>query len=252
MVKKTGRKKTTSEPTPKRRRAIPARAEASPNGDDDTPVDRKAARRERRRAQLREEILEATRVVLKRDGVAFKLEAVAQELELTKAALYHYFPSKDALIFAAVHAELLDEARAIAEAVERAETGAEALRALIATSVEHYANRLDEFRLAYLYAQVNHQQLDKPTQEMLEEIRPMNAMIYGTVQKKLEADGPSASADMPDPRRLAFLAHVAAVGLMTWKGMVEAADDPLIHSDADLVNDLAVAFEAAEAMRRKK
>ena len=180
-----------------------------------------------------------------RDGTAgFTLEAVAQELQLTKAALYYYFPSKSVLLFEALHAELRSEAEAIAEAVERTESGSEALRALIETVLGHYGKRMDAFRLAYLYGQVAGPATVRPTPEMFEKVRPINDLIYGSVQRKLEADG-GAQRTRPHPRRLAFLAHMATIGLLTMKGMVEAYDDPLIHSDADLLEDLAQALEAA-------
>ena len=55
-------------------------------------------RRERRRDQVREEILDATRSVLLQRGLTgLTLAAVAKEVQLTKAALYHYYPSKEAL-----------------------------------------------------------------------------------------------------------------------------------------------------------
>ena len=58
------------------------------------------ARRERRRDRSREEILDAARQVLLRNGVgAMTLDAVAKEVGVSKTALYYYYPSKDALLF---------------------------------------------------------------------------------------------------------------------------------------------------------
>ena len=58
------------------------------------------ARRERRRDRSREEILEAARRVLLRNGIAATtLDAVAREVGVSKTALYYYYPSKDALFF---------------------------------------------------------------------------------------------------------------------------------------------------------
>ena len=71
-------------------------AEKTPDSDDA----KRLARRERRREQTREEILDAARQVLLRKGFgATTLEAVAREVGVTKPALYYYFPSKDALLF---------------------------------------------------------------------------------------------------------------------------------------------------------
>src|SRR5262245_24854897 len=64
----------------------------------------RVARRERRRAQSREEIIEAVARVILRDGIGkLTLEAVAADIGLTKAALYYYYPSKDALLFEMIY-----------------------------------------------------------------------------------------------------------------------------------------------------
>jgi AcrR family transcriptional regulator len=205
----------------------------------------RATRRDRRRAQSREEILTATREILMRNGIgSFTLDAVARELQLTKAALYYYFPSKDALLFEALRVELRAEAEAIAEAVQKTESGSEALRALVETVFEYYRDRPNAFRLAYLYGQVSSSEMAPTTPEMLERVRPINDLIYGNLQKKLEADRPRRAAQI-DPRRLAFIAHMAAIGLLTMKGLVEAHGDPLVHSDADLLEDLTRLLQAA-------
>ncbi|MGD8825165.1 MAG: helix-turn-helix domain-containing protein, partial [Myxococcales bacterium] len=118
-------------------------------------MDPRHARNERRREQVREEILDAARRVLLRRGTAsFTLAAVARELQLTKAALYHYFPSKEALVFELVYLGLESHAEAVGDAVAKAESGADAIEALIRASTEHYGNRKDELRLAYLVPQV--------------------------------------------------------------------------------------------------
>ena len=44
---------------------------------------------------------------------------------------------------------------------------------------------------------------------------------------------------------MAFLAYLAAVGLLTMKGMVESLDDPLLYSDEQLIEGFARIFEAA-------
>ena len=44
---------------------------------------------------------------------------------------------------------------------------------------------------------------------------------------------------------MAFLSYLAAVGLLTMKGMVESLEDPLLYSDEQLVEGFARIFEAA-------
>ena len=118
-------------------------------------MDKRNVRKERRREQVREEILDAARRVLLSGGLAsLTLAAVARELELTKAALYHYFPSKDALVFELVYLGLQGHAEVVGDAVANAASGADAIEALIRASANHYGTRMDELRLAYLVPQV--------------------------------------------------------------------------------------------------
>src|SRR6266542_3095475 len=208
----------------------------------DTP---RIVRRERRRAQTREEILEAARRVVMRDGPSATLDAVAAEVGLTKAALYYYFPSRDALVFELVYRIYEAEANAVKRAVEPVKTGAEALATLIRTTVMRHASRMGDFRLAFLAGQVMPEPV-KMLPEYFARIRPLNDLTYGDATRKLEKEGGRSRSGVP-PRRLAFLAHIAAIGLLTIKGMVEKVGDPLLYSDEQLISDLAKIFAAAAA-----
>jgi AcrR family transcriptional regulator len=203
----------------------------------------KASRRERRREQSREEILDAAERVLLRDGLAnVTLEAVAQEVELTKAALYYYFTSKDALLFEVVFRHMAAEAQAVHDAVEAADDGAAALEAIIRTTVSIYGRRIDLFRLVYLHGQMSSGAIVKD-EAMLARVRPLNDLLYGAAEAKLRHDHRQGTIRREvHPRRLAFLAHTAALGLLTMKGLVEGASDPLAHRDADLIDELSRVF----------
>jgi AcrR family transcriptional regulator len=75
------------------------------------------SRRERKHAATREEIKEIARAHMARDGAAaLSLRAVAAEMELSPAALYYYFPNRDALITALI----VDAFRSLAEALDAA------------------------------------------------------------------------------------------------------------------------------------
>src|SRR5690606_21070742 len=118
-------------------------------------VSPRVARRERRRERSREEIVEAARRVLLARGIAgTTLDAVAVEVGLTKAALYYYYPSKEALFFDVMFSAIAEQASAIDRAVEATESGGEALAAIIRESVRTFAPRLDDFRLAFLQPQI--------------------------------------------------------------------------------------------------
>lgn len=205
------------------------------------------ARRERRRDASREEIVDAARRVLLRRGIASTtLDAVAEEVGLTKAAIYYYFPSKDALLFELIFGIYARNAQSVHDAVERAADGPDALRAVIRETLKGYAPNLDDFRLAFLHNQVAVAGGVTIAAEQFERIRPLNDLAYAGAAAKLAEDWKRAPgrADV-DPRLMTFLANMAAVGLLTMKGMVEHVGDPLRYSDDELVEGLGRIFEAA-------
>ena len=64
-----------------------------------TMQDKKQERRERQHAAIRDEIKTMARTHMARDGAAaLSLRAVAGGLGLSSAAIYYYFPNRDALI----------------------------------------------------------------------------------------------------------------------------------------------------------
>ncbi len=143
----------------------------------------RAARQQRRRDRSREEILVAARKVLLENGVgAMTLEAVAKEAGMSKTGLYYYFPSKDALVFELVFATLESSAQAVHDAVEKAEDGGDALRAIVRETVQTYAPRLDDFRLAFLFRQVAGAGAVKWGEEQFARLRPLNDLTLPAPQ----------------------------------------------------------------------
>jgi AcrR family transcriptional regulator len=193
--------------------------------------------------------VEAARRVLLRNGIAgTTLDAVAEEMGLTKAALYYYYPSKDVLFFEVVLGTLQAQADAIHGAVEKAKDGGEALRAIIRESVHTFAPRLDDFRLAFLQGQVVKPGTVRLTEEQFARLRPLNDRSYAGATKLLAAEGKEARGRARvEPRMMAFLAGVAAIGILTMKGLVESFGDPLLYSDEQLIDGFARIFEAASA-----
>jgi AcrR family transcriptional regulator len=207
------------------------------------------ARRDRRRDQSRDEILVAARKVLLEKGIAgTTLEAVAKEIGVTKAALYYYYPSKDALFFELMFAAHFRHANAVHDSVELTDNGGDALRAVIRETVEVYSKHLEDFRLAYLHGQVAAPGAVKLDAAQFARLRPLNDLTYAGTAKRLTKDGKQRPARAGvDPRMMTFLAQMAAVGLLTFKGMVESFGDPLRYSDDELIDSLARIFEAAAA-----
>lgn len=211
--------------------------------------EKRVARRERRRERSREEILEAARRVLLRNGVgATTLDAVAREVGVTKTALYYYFPSKDALFFELMFGILEAYAKGVHDTVETAKDGGDALRILIRESIKTFAPRLEDFRLAFLHGQVASPGSVHFDSAQFARIRPLNDLWLAGAAKKLAADRNASSRRRTvEPRLMAFLAYLSAIGVLTMKGMVESVGDPLIYSDDQLIDGLAKIFEAAAA-----
>jgi AcrR family transcriptional regulator len=211
------------------------------------PDEIRRTRREQRRSQSREEILEAARRVLLRDGIAgTTLDAVAREVGVSKAALYYYFPSKDALFFELVFGNLQSQAQAVHDAVEKTATGADALGAIVRESVKTFTPGLDDFRLAYLHAQVAGKGAVHFGEQQFARIRPLNELWFAGAAKRLgEERKKRPGRAKVEPRLLAFLAWLASIGLLTMKGLVESQDDPLIYTDEQLIEGFARVFAAA-------
>lgn len=211
------------------------------------PADLRQARRERRRNRTREEILEAARTVLLANGVAaMTLEAVATEAGMSKTGLYYYFPSKDALIFELVHAASERHAVAVDDAVRKAGDGRSAVRAMIGETVRNFGEHLDDFRLIFLLAQVTGGGAVRWSEEQFARLRPINDLLLASTTALLRRDQETAGGQAPvEPRLMAFLAFLSAIGVLTMKGMVEQVNDPLVFSDEQLIEGLARIFEAA-------
>ncbi|WP_439574408.1 TetR/AcrR family transcriptional regulator [Phreatobacter sp.] len=207
------------------------------------PTAARRARQQRRRDRSREDILAAARTVLLRDGIAaVTLDAVAREAGMSKTGLYYYFASKEVLVFELVFAIWAGKGERVRDAVETVETGPAALAAIIRNTVEGYAPQMDDFRLAFMLGQVSSSAGFQLSAEQFARIRPINDMIFGGAARKLAGGSPRSKVE---PRMLAFLAYVSALGLLTMKGLVESQGDPLLYSDEQLVDALSKVFAAA-------
>ena len=213
---------------------------------DDVARSKREARVERRRDQTRAEILDTARDVVLRSGLAgFTLAEVAEELALTKPALYYYFDSKEALLFELVLREWVGAATEVQVAVDATENGADAVEQLMRTVFDRYRHRPELFMLFFKMGPGGDFEGIMGSDE-LERIRPINDMFYGGAEARLRADQRTGGFPKErDPRRFAFTAHMAVIGLLNMKAIAAAADDPLIHSDEDLIDDLCRTFRDA-------
>ena len=214
---------------------------------------KREARNERRRDQTRAEILDTAREAVLRSGLAsFTFAAVADELALTKPALYYYFDSKEALLFELLLREWLELAAEVQAAVDETESGADAVEQLMRTVFNRYRDHLEIFMLFHKMGPGGGFEGVMGPEE-LERIRPVNGILYGGAESRLRADQRTGGFPKKrDPRRFAFTAHMAVIGLLNMKAIVASAKDPLIHSDDDLIDDLCTTFRDAALQGGKK
>src|SRR4051795_13286800 len=107
----------------------PVLAEADP----EVPVSRVARRRDRK---VQDILSAAAEVLAERGFHGMSLDEIADRLNLTKATLYHYFPSKEALVSACLEGIATRSNQRLAEvAADSAGTASERLHRLIVTQL---------------------------------------------------------------------------------------------------------------------
>ena len=210
----------------------------------------RSARVEQKREQARREILQVAQDLLRDGGVeAVTLASVAGQLGMTKQALYHYFPSKEAMVRSMVTTLVDDEIETLIHVIENSERAEDVLGDLIRAFYDHYIHRLDAFRTVYCQAQLYsaaESGIDEDT--LRQEINPRTRDLFDLLEERIS--GSSANdAERRRMRQLAFTAWTSALGLMTMLGVADATSDPLVHSDQQLLDTLSGVFNGAIASR---
>jgi AcrR family transcriptional regulator len=230
-------------------RPAPAPAAPSEAAQAAAPAADAARRVDRRRALAREEFVAAAREVVEAHGLrGFSLERVAQRVGLRKQALYHYFDSKEAVLFEVALGEMARTAREVARAVEPTASGADAIEALVRAYFASYAQRARLFELCHTpFPTFDPARLAPP--ERLARLHPLNdVMLAGVAARILRDRGPGA--DPAEARRVAFVGYTSTIGLLSLRALAKAAGDPLAHDDAALLSTLVATCRAAAAPRR--
>jgi AcrR family transcriptional regulator len=202
--------------------------------------------------QARQDILRAAQDLLRDGGVeAVTLEAVAGVLGMTKQALYHYFPSKEALSRSLITTLIDDEVEAVAAAMEGADPGSMPLGVLIRAFYDHYIDNFAAFRAVYCQSQLQGGPgVGMDWQTVHDEINPRTRQLFDRLEDRL-AGRSRGKAKRTHMRRLAFTAWTSALGLMTMLGVADAVDDPLLHNDHDLLDTLTKVFDDAATAASK-
>ena len=212
----------------------------------------RSVRVERKHEQARQEILTVAQDILLQSGAeAVTLASVAGELGMTKQAIYHYFSSKEALSRSLVAALVDNEIEALIVAIEKVDSGKRSLGTLIRAFYKHYRSRLDAFRFVYCQSQLYGgagAELDPAT--IQKDINPRTRHLFDVLEARI-ADSSASKSKRNRMRKLAFTAWVSALGLLTMLGVADAVNDPLVHSDEDLLDVMSSVFDGAVTSRAK-
>jgi AcrR family transcriptional regulator len=198
----------------------------------------------KKREQMRHEILTVARDILLQEGAeGVTLNAVSGRLDMTKPALYHYFSSKEALARSLVKMLIDEEIDALMRAVDKVESDANLLGAMIRAFHAHYSSRLHAFRFVYGQSQLfTVPEFGMDAEMIRHEITPRTRRLFEQLEARL-TDSTMSAERQHSVRRLAFVAWTSALGLVTMLGIADATHDPLLHSDEVLVDTLAKVFD---------
>ena len=193
---------------------------------------------------MRQEVLEAAKALLLAKGPdAVTLGAVSSRLGVTKPAIYHYFPSKEALTRSLIASLIDEEIGQLAAAVERAGPRGNPVAAMIRAFHAHYRANLHAFRFVYGQLQLYVTPDFGIDAEMVRsEITPRTRHLFDLLQQYL-ATGHQGDEERRRMRRLAFVAWMSALGLLTMIAIAEGMDDPLLYSDDELLDTIVSVFE---------
>lgn len=140
---------------------------------------RVARRRDRRKAEI---VKTATRILTEAGYQGMSLEEVAEKTDIAKATLYHYFPSKDALVSAALETltqEVLQ--RLAAREEELGDAGVrEHLAALIDEQIRILTETAPEVAAAFSWPRGWPAVFDEPMKDMR---RRHDAVFRGVVEQ---------------------------------------------------------------------
>lgn len=177
----------------------------------------------------RRAILAAAAAVVARQGPErASMARIAEQAEVSKALIYHYFPSRDALVFAIVHDHLSDLDAALAAADDPGLPPPARLRALVHAVIEAYRDADDAHKVQLV-----------GTSTLPPEDRARIVAVERRIVRRFAATLAQVAPDLP-PERL-MPATMSLFGMMNWVYMWFRDGGPLTRAAyADLATDLVL------------
>ncbi|MBN2739756.1 MAG: TetR family transcriptional regulator [Rhodobacteraceae bacterium] len=183
-------------------------------------------------------LLDAARVFASQGMEKASMSQIALEAGVSKSLLYHYYPSKDALIFAIIQAHLEDLDYALAEANDTTLPPHEQLKALVMVVLDAYRGADDQHKV-----QLNAGPALSDAQKA--ELTKLERKIVGYFSNVLRAIHPEL--DRPE-RPLVMPVTMSLFGMMNWVYMWFKEGGPISREDyADVATTLIL--EGVKAVR---
>lgn len=153
------------------------------------------------------------------------MSQIAQEAGVSKSLLYHYYPSKDALIFAIIRTHLENVETALADTLAAPRLAAcppeERLKLLVATVLDSYRGADDQHKVQLNAGPA----LNAAQKSEIVEIERRIVRYFSTVLKEIHPalDTPSRPLLMP--------VTMSLFGMMNWVYMWFRDDGPITRDD---------------------
>ena len=201
-------------------------------------ADRKSARQ----AERRERILSAARTVIRERGAAgLTVTAVAKTAHLSPPAIYYWFDDMHALTEVIAEEMLGDAMRMMVTAVARAESGLDALEAMMRSMLEHYSAHPEAFQL--LHDNIAHTGVSDGFRERV--VFPRTLRLNGALEALLLAD--QARGDLHPEVDVRALTHVAWCTVL---GILSSTTTLARLATVEPVSQLVLLDEAVAQLRR--
>lgn len=177
-----------------------------------------------------QKILTIAREILASDGLgAVSFDAIARRLERSKQAVLYWYPTKRDLLAAMFLPWLNAETETAAGAVSKAMNRDQAIGSFVKAIAWFHLEDLDRFRMMYLVPQTTGQKSkDRANMVTGDEVYQVTNRLYGALACHLGGETDAA-------RKEAVAIHSAVLGLVLMFALANALQDPLKHSETDLI-----------------
>ncbi|AUM73472.1 TetR/AcrR family transcriptional regulator [Paracoccus jeotgali] len=189
-------------------------------------------------AEKQQDLLRSAAAVIAEQGMdKASMALIADHAGVSKALLYHYYPGKDALIFAIIETHLLEVEEAVQAADDASLADPERLRKLVGALLEAYRGA-DNEHIVQLNAK---RALTAEQRQALFQIERRLVRMFSAVIERI-------NPQLQDGKPLLMPVTMSLFGMMNWVYMWFKEGGPLTREDyADIATTLIL--EGVKAVR---